>query len=228
MEGIAEAVTIRPAPTRRRGRRQLKRLVGGLGLAAALLLGTAPPAAADTFPQPPFDMSFAGASWVEVVRGVEYSWSMGTTIDHLTGETSVFVGYFASYEIRCGGGGTGQADVFFDAIGPGFARIRSDLSLALAAANVQGTEFTFRSCGDRFSESSRPRRFSVGLALRANGDPEVSTNQGCVDFEDGNGPILVTDTITSRSAQGVATVDQQPVIVDGGMSHDVATAGGSC
>jgi hypothetical protein len=224
--GQGTRTTVARVSDRARGT-PVRRLLGGLGLAAALLLGTASPAGADTFQQPPVDTLSAGAAWVNVVGGVEHFWFASATIDRVTGQKIVSASYSASYPITCNQG-PGQVDVVFDGSAEGVVHIRSDLSAAVAAAIVRGTEATFRSCGDEFSERFRSRHLIVGIALRANGAPESFPNQGCVDFDDGNGPILVTSNSTSRTAQGAVSINGRSSRVEGGISHDTATNDGPC
>jgi hypothetical protein len=66
------------------------------------------------------------------------------------------------------------------------------------------------------------------MALRASGAPETFQSQGCVDFGDGNGPIEVTSSSTSRPVRGVVVLKGQSRSVEGSISHDEVAGGPAC
>jgi hypothetical protein len=206
----------------------VKRIGASIGLGAVLLLGSAVPVAADTWPSPPSDVLVADASWTEVVGGVEYSWFVSASLDRLTGDTAVSVNYFAETDVPCPGGTSGTAFVNFAGGVSGSVEISLDLDQASASGMIRGTEAMFISCGESFKEKSRPRKFDVEFAVEADGDPNQFSEQFCGDVGDPNGPVLSTGTHTGRPAEGWVRVKHDVISVAGGIGRlEVVAAPGT-
>jgi hypothetical protein len=129
--------------------------------------------------------------------------------------------------VRCPGGTISSGEVFFSGFAEANPQISLDLSEASASGVVRGTEMTFVPCGDSFIERSRPRRFEVEFDLSASSAAQQSTQQVCLDREDGNGPVLdLTVVDTLRLAEGTVTVQHRSIeVTEGAVSRQEVSEG---
>lgn len=188
----------------------IRRVIGSAVLAGALTFGLSSLALADTFPGPAGNETSASAAFAQVIKGVEYDWTLVADRDTIAGYSHLDASYFATVDITCHGGdqngqpGTRFISFWAEASVPFF--VTANLGAAVAGARVTGTETTSDTCTN--SDTIVAKTFAVGFALHATSAATTFTDQQCVDFSDtGNAPMRLTETRTGRKAAGTALVN---------------------
>ncbi|MGZ3585667.1 MAG: hypothetical protein ACXVAP_00295 [Candidatus Limnocylindrales bacterium] len=211
---------MRASPRAAREVTVVRRIAAGVA-AGLLVLVMAPGVLADTFGSPDGNLTTADAPFVQTVHGQQYQWDVFGQRDALAGVTTVGASYFAAKPITCRDGTPGEIDTSWNGETTGAFLATSNLTGAVAAARVTGTEATFNLC--TFAETDKTKTFTVALALV--GSSRLSRfvdQQACIDFGDGNGPVDLTSTTTSRNAVGKAFVDGHAFASTGGdIAHQV-------
>ncbi len=181
----------------------------------------APGVLAGTFGGPAGNLTTADAPFIQSVHGQLFQWDVFGQRDALTKATTVGASYFASRVITCKDGTPGEIDTSWNAEATGVLVVAPSLTGAVAVARVTGTEATFNLC--TFAETDKTRTFTVALAVAASSRPSTFVGQQpCIDFGDGNGPVDLTSTTTSRDDVGKAFVDGHAFTsTGGGISHQV-------
>jgi hypothetical protein len=193
-----------------------------IGFAAGLLvLAAAPGVSAGTFGGPAGNLATADAPFVQTIHGQQFQWDVFGQRDALARVTTVGASYFASKAITCQDGTPGEIDTSWNGEATGVLLVARNLAAAGAVARVSGTEVTFNLC--TFAETDRIKSFTVALAVVASSRPSTSVDhQPCIDFGDGNGPLDLTSTSTSRNDAGQAFVDGRAFKSTGGsISHQM-------